>query len=199
VSAKLLEFGQGVRVSLVAMMCGVGSLGGGCGSIVHGSSQNINLNTNPQGATVNISNGMTFTTPSQVKLERNKDYILTFSKDGYATQNVPLNSVLSGWLAGNIIFGGIIGGGIDLATGAAYTLTPEQFIITLQPLRSGEVAAPATAPASMSIEEKLRAAERLHKDGVLKDVEYEATKKKLTEQLTKPEGTKDGKAPNAPE
>jgi len=171
----------------------------GCGSIVHGSSQNINLNTNPQGATVNISNGSTFTTPSQVKLERNKDYILTFSKEGYATQTVPLNSVLSGWLAGNIIFGGIIGGGVDLATGAAYTLTPEQFIITMQPLRPGEVAASPIPPATMSIEDKLRAAERLHKDGVLKDAEYEATKKKLTEQLTKPEGAKDNKSPSAPE
>jgi hypothetical protein len=172
------------RTALVVILLFAASLFGGCGTIVHGSSQCVNFNTNPQGATLRFDDGMMYTTPSQVKLERKKDYVVTISKEGYQTQTVPLNSVLSGWLAGNLLFGGIIGGGVDLISGAAWTLTPEQVVMTLAPLAPGQVADAAPA-GPMSIEDKLRAIDRLHQQGVLKDNEYEASKKKLVEELTK--------------
>ncbi len=156
----------------------------GCGTIVHGSSQTINFSTNPQGATIQFDNGMVYTTPSQVKLERKKDYVVTISKPGYQTQTLPITSVLSGWLAGNLLLGGIIGGAVDMASGAAWTLTPEAVNVTLHPLAPGEVAAPAV-PTAMSPEDRLRSIERLHQEGVLKQNEYEAAKKKILDEMTK--------------
>jgi len=155
----------------------------GCGTIVHGSSQTVNISSEPAGAKISLNNGTVLTTPSSAKLKRNKDYIVTISKEGYQTQSIPLNSVLSGWLAGNIIFGGIIGGGVDLASGAAYTLTPENISISLTPLGQGEVA--GSGITSMTTQQKLDALDRLLAQGVVNDKEHEASKAKLNEQLKK--------------
>jgi hypothetical protein len=171
------------RVALVLVLVVLASSLGACGTIVHGSSQSVNFNTNPQGATLHFSDGQTYTTPSQVKLERKKDYVVTITKDGYQTQTVPINSVLSGWLAGNLLFGGLIGGGVDMISGAAWTLTPENVVMTLSPLASGQ-SAEGVPSGPMSIEDKLKAIDRLHQQGVLKDNEYEASKKKLMDELT---------------
>lgn len=154
----------------------------GCGTIVHGSSQTVMISSEPAGATVKIDNGMTLTTPSSVKLERKKDYVVQISKEGFQTQTIPLNSVLSGWLAGNIIFGGIIGGGVDAATGAAYTLTPEKISISLTPLAPGQADITAVQGA-MTTQQKLDALESLRAQGVVNEKEYEASKAKLNELL----------------
>ncbi|MCC6284099.1 MAG: PEGA domain-containing protein [Phycisphaerales bacterium] len=154
----------------------------GCGTIIHGSSQTVMVSSQPPGATISVDNGMVLTTPSSVKLERKRDYVLTISKPGYMSQTVPINSVLSGWLAGNIIFGGLIGGGVDLASGAAYTLTPAQISITLQPLAAGQQDT-GIVQGAMTTQQKLDALESLRAQGVVTEKEYEASKAKLNEDL----------------
>jgi hypothetical protein len=154
----------------------------GCGTIVNGSSQTLTVATTPAGAMARFDNGMEFTTPSSVKLERKNDYVVTISKPGYQTQVVPINSVLSGWLLGNVLFGGIIGGGIDAATGAAYTLTPEKINITLTPLAPGQVDT-GLPQGPMTTQAKLAALEGLKAQGIVTEKEYEASKKKLQEDL----------------
>jgi phosphoketolase len=42
------------------------------------------------------------------------------SKEGFGTESIVVKSATKGMAAGNIIFGGVIGGGVDVATGAAY-------------------------------------------------------------------------------
>ena len=175
---------------LFALAC-LSTMCGGCATIVHGSSQVVEIRTEPAGATVRLDNGSTYTTPASVKLERKKDYVLSISKDGYQTQTVPLNSVLSGWLVGNIVFGGLIGGGVDAISGAAYTLTPENISIALTPLAPGSVDPGAGGTLQMTTQQKLDALEKLKAQGVVTDKEYEASKAKLTEQM-KAEVTKTG-------
>jgi hypothetical protein len=53
-------------------------------------------------------------------------------KDGYVSETVTLTSGVGGTVAGNILLGGIIGGGIDMASGAAYKLYPETINIALR-------------------------------------------------------------------
>ncbi len=156
----------------------------GCGSIIHGTHQDVKFTTEPAGATIRLDNGTVLTSPASAELERDEDYVVSISKEGYQTAVVPLNSVLSGWLAGNILFGGIIGGGVDLATGAAYTLTPENVVITLTPLRPGEVDA-GPASGKLTTQQKLDALESLRAQGVVNEKEYEASKKRLNEDLKK--------------
>lgn len=169
------------RICCVFIAIMASALSGGCATIVQGTTQEVSFVTTPPGATVTLNDGRVLTTPGKFELKRNTDYIATVSMPGYNQQVIPISSVLSGWLAGNFLFGGLIGGAVDLASGAAYSLTPEKVVVTLQPGMGGGGTGPVT---SMSVEDRLRALERLKADGVLKENEYEAAKKKLTDELT---------------
>lgn len=50
---------------------------------------------------------------------------------GYGSGSVSSKSSTKGMAAGNIIFGGIIGGGVDMATGAAYDY-PSEIVVQLK-------------------------------------------------------------------
>ena len=58
--------------------------------------------------------------------------MVIIEKDGYVSETVTLTSGVGGAIAGNILLGGIIGGGIDMASGAAYKLYPETVNIALR-------------------------------------------------------------------
>ncbi|GJD35738.1 hypothetical protein [Methylobacterium aerolatum] len=68
----------------------------------------------------------------------------TFEKDGFRPRSVPVRTEIVGKggaaVAGNILAGGVIGLGVDAATGAAYDHTPNPVSVTLEPAR------PAAAP-----------------------------------------------------
>lgn len=106
----------------------------GCASILGDSSYPVVVTSAPQGASFEIADKQgqvvhSGTTPSTVILKSGKgyfsgqNYTLRFKKDGYPDKTVLLNSSISGWYWGNIIFGGLIGMLIvDPATGAMYKL-----------------------------------------------------------------------------
>lgn len=50
---------------------------------------------------------------------------------GYEPYELALNQTVSGWLAGNIVFGGIIGLVVDAMTGGMYKLEPNQITANL--------------------------------------------------------------------
>lgn len=64
-------------------------------------------------------------------------YFGDHQKDGYEPQIVPLSKDIqtagAAGFAGNILLGGIIGMGVDAATGAATDHKPNPVIVTLQP------------------------------------------------------------------
>ncbi len=153
----------------------------GCATIVNGKTQEISISTVPPGATVTIDGTQTLITPAKVELRRNKDYVLTFTKDGYQTQVIPITGVLSGWLIGNLVFGGLIGGGVDAATGAGFTLTPEAVAIVLQPLQPGQAAA-AVPSGPLSIDDRAALADKMKADGIIDEKQHAAIKKKLEEE-----------------
>lgn len=107
---------------------------GGCASIVGDSSYPVAISSNPAGATFEVrdSQGKVLhsgTTPETVTLESGEgyfdgaEYIIAFSKEGHEPHQVKLDSSLSGWYWGNILFGGLIGMLIvDPITGAMYKL-----------------------------------------------------------------------------
>lgn len=158
----------------------VAGLSTGCATIVNGKTQELSVATVPPGATVMIDGQQTLITPSTVTLRRNKDYVLTFTLEGYQTQIVPVTSVLSGWLFGNLLLGGIIGGGVDAATGAAFTLTPESVTIALQPLAPGQVAV-AASTQPLTLDERARLADQMKADGLLDEKQHAAVIKKIDE------------------
>lgn len=107
---------------------------GGCASIVGDSSYPVAIKSSPEGATFEVrdSSGKvlhTGTTPGTVTLKSGDGYFsgaqytIAFNKEGHEPNEVKLDSSLSGWYWGNILFGGLIGMLIvDPITGAMYKL-----------------------------------------------------------------------------
>ena len=74
-------------------------------------------------------------TPVVANLKRGDNHIVKIELAGYQTFEATLTKKVSGWVWGNIVFGGLIGLAVDAMTGGLYNLTPEQ--ITGQLARQG--------------------------------------------------------------
>jgi len=101
----------------------------GCASIMEGNDQTINVNTSgceqfePMRCTVsNDSGSSVLTAPASVSIEKDRDAmtISCESKGGSATGRLVVDSGYEAMNAGNILLGGIIGIGVDAATGAMW-------------------------------------------------------------------------------
>lgn len=106
-----------------------------CGTIAHGTSQNIGCATSPAGARVITVDGAECTTPCALTLKRKQDAVLTIEKAGYETVTLQVRSVVSLATAGNILMPvGIVFWGIDHISGGQNRLVPEHLDIALRPL-----------------------------------------------------------------
>jgi hypothetical protein len=102
-----------------------------CASIMHGTSQDIGISSSPTGAKVMIDNQQGANTPYVAKLSRKDNHIVKIDLDGYQPAELTLTKSVSGWVWGNIVFGGLIGLAVDAISGGLYNLTPEQLQATL--------------------------------------------------------------------
>ena len=113
---------------------------GGCASVTRGTTETISISSTPAGAEAVISGleaPMTCTTPCAVVAKRNADLSVTVQKEGYQPEVVQLTKDIpaagAAGFAGNVLLGGLIGMGVDAATGAATDHKPNPVIVTLQP------------------------------------------------------------------
>ncbi|HST91617.1 MAG TPA: translation initiation factor 2 [Brevundimonas sp.] len=108
-----------------------------CATITRGSSQEFTVQSEPSGARVSTSNGFQCdATPCTFRMPRKDAFRATISMPGYASQTHDIRSGVSGsgaaGMAGNIVFGGVIGGVVDASSGAMNDLTPNPLIVTLR-------------------------------------------------------------------
>ena len=107
----------------------------GCGTIIHGGTKPINLNSDPAGAEVRLAS-MTVRTPATVTLERRYNHTAIFTMPGYSTQQVEIRKTLDPWIFGNLLFATIPGVVVDLITGSAADLKPDTINVRLQPVEA---------------------------------------------------------------
>lgn len=98
----------------------------GCASIMHGTTQKVGISSSPTGATVSVDNKTLGITPLFADLKRGQEHIITIEMPGYEKTQLTVTKKVSGWVWGNILFGGLIGLGVDSLSGGLYDLTPEQ-------------------------------------------------------------------------
>ncbi len=114
----------------------------GCASITKGSNQKFRIESQPAGATATLSNGISCTTPCELKLKRRKEFQVTITKEGYEPITAAVRSSVrpSGGaaMAGNLVLGGVIGAAVDAGTGAAFSLRPNPMSVVLAPIGSGQ-------------------------------------------------------------
>lgn len=104
----------------------------GCATIVSGTTQKISVTSNPSDAIAKIDSNLSAKTPTVFTLERRSDHTLEVSKEGYKTTTVFLKRTFNGMATGNILIGGLIGTGIDAASGATNKIIPEKIDVVLE-------------------------------------------------------------------
>ena len=98
----------------------------GCATIIHGTTQEVSFTSDPTSADVVIDGMKLGETPFTAELDRGDKHTVEIRLDGYEPYTMVLNKKVSGWVWGNLVFGGLIGLAVDAGTGALYNLTPEQ-------------------------------------------------------------------------
>lgn len=97
-----------------------------CATIMHGTRQSIGIASNPTNATVYVDQSYMGSTPIIVEMSRKDNHIVRIELAGYQPYEAVFSRQLSGWVFGNVVFGGIIGLAVDAISGGIYRLTPEQ-------------------------------------------------------------------------
>ncbi len=110
----------------------------GCATATRGTSQDWSVQSLPTGASVSTTNGFRCdATPCSFRMPRTSRFVVTVSKPGYQSVEAQIDHRFSnggaGATAGNVILGGVIGLGVDAATGANQDIRPNPFIVRLQP------------------------------------------------------------------
>jgi hypothetical protein len=122
------------RLGLLACLALL-SLGTGCATIVHGSTQKIQVTSEPPGATVTVlPEKITLVTPGEVKLARKKSHTLLFELACHAPSAGYLDRRVSQWIHGNLVIGGLAGLSADAGSGGAWNLIPGSVHVRLERL-----------------------------------------------------------------
>lgn len=96
----------------------------GCASIMNSSMQEVSFSSIPSRATVTINGEHKGLTPLVADLKRKNNHNVVIELQGYEPYEVVMKRATSGWMWGNLVFGGIIGIIIDARNGAMYKLEP---------------------------------------------------------------------------
>ena len=125
-----------MAILALAAMCG------GCASVTRGMTDQVQILSEPPGAEARTSMGHACTTPCTLQFNRKDEFIVTASKPGYHTVEMPvatrLASAGAAGFAGNVLLGGVVGMAVDAASGATLEHYPNPVMLTMMPLRRGE-------------------------------------------------------------
>lgn len=127
------------KLLLLFLMIILSGIGGGCASIVSGTSQELTFQSQPDGATVTVNGKVIGKTPVTTMLKKKSDQAVVFEKVGYNPQTMQLSTRLDPWFWGNIVLGGLIGSTTDGLSGAVHEYTPNQYFVTLQPSEKTQI------------------------------------------------------------
>ena len=121
----------------------------GCATVTRGTTEQVQITSEPSGADVRTSMGPTCITPCTLQVSRKDEFTVTVSKPGFVEENVPVRTQVAGsgvaGFAGNVLIGGVIGMGADAYTGATLEHVPNPVSVTLRPVPPPP-AAPRAAP-----------------------------------------------------
>ena len=110
--------------------CG-GLLVAACATIMQGSPQEVSIASTPTGARLFLDGVESGKTPFVASLKRKDKHVIRIELEGYQPFEMALGGGTSGWVWGNIVFGGLPGLAVDAITGGMYKLKPEEVQATL--------------------------------------------------------------------
>lgn len=109
----------------------------GCATVTRGTTNQMQIVSEPSGATARTSMGHQCVTPCTVQVGRKDEFSVVFTHPGYEEQSVNVRTQLAGagaaGFAGNVLVGGIVGMGVDAATGSTLEHVPNPVSVVLRP------------------------------------------------------------------
>src|SRR5689334_21682422 len=94
----------------------------GCATVTRGTTNQVTFVSEPAGAEMQTSVGHRCTTPCTIEFSRKQEFVATFSKAGFKPEQVTVQTRVAGsgaaGFAGNLVVGGLVGMGVDAATGS---------------------------------------------------------------------------------
>ncbi|MBL8575492.1 MAG: translation initiation factor 2 [Hyphomicrobiaceae bacterium] len=131
-------------IRILAILCAALALAG-CATVTRGTTNQIQIHSEPSGASARTSLGHTCQTPCTLSVNRKDEFTVVFTLDGYQQQEIQVKTQIAGagaaGFAGNVIVGGVVGMGVDAVTGSTLEHTPNPVLARMTPN------APAPAPA----------------------------------------------------
>ncbi len=111
---------------------------GGCATVTRGTTSQVTIDSVPQGAEARTSSGHACAaTPCTIEVSRKSEFTVSYSKAGFKDAQVAVKTRIAGagaaGFAGNVIVGGLIGMGVDAATGSTLEHDPNPVVATLEP------------------------------------------------------------------
>ncbi|WP_294316796.1 PEGA domain-containing protein [uncultured Chryseobacterium sp.] len=104
-----------------------------CATIITGTKDKITFNSTPEGAKVIHKGIEKCTTPCTAEIPRSlSKQMVTFEKEGFSNKEVKLTKTFNPVTLVNILLGGIIGIGIDTATGSLIKYSPKEYKVELE-------------------------------------------------------------------
>ncbi len=107
-----------------------------------GMNDQVQILSDPPGAEVRTSMSQTCVTPCTLQFGRKDEFSVTASMPGYYTSEMAVSTRIAGagaaGFAGNILLGGVVGVGVDAATGATLEHYPNPVMLKMVPPRKGE-------------------------------------------------------------
>ena len=139
-------------ITLALAVVGLGFLGGGCATVTTGTTQPINIDSDPAGAECTLMRGgaqlSTVTTPAPVTVKRDSQTIhVRCKKEGYEEGLVVMNSRFEAMTVGNVLVGGLVGVIVDASTGANSKYDP-YVMVRMAALSPADAAVAAARPRS---------------------------------------------------
>jgi hypothetical protein len=145
------------------VLIAVGLLVGSCASVTRGTTNQVQIHSNPPEAQARTSMGHVCVTPCTLQFARKDEFTVLFTKPGFHSVEIPVKTQLAGTgaagFAGNVILGGAVGMVVDASTGATLEHVPNPVTATLVALKKGEqprvikiepAPEPAAAPTDQS-------------------------------------------------
>ena len=113
------------KITLISVCFGVAALSG-CSTVINGTHQTVSVATpavSHAQCTLKNDKGIWYLkqTPGSVNIHRSfNDLVVMCEKKGVGKKTISVKSKTQVAAFGNIVFGGAIGAGLDVANGAAY-------------------------------------------------------------------------------
>ncbi len=124
-----------MRIGTIAVTSACVLLLGACATVTRGTTNQIQIMSEPSGATVRTSLNQSCTTPCTMTVGRKDEFSVVISMAGFKDQVVEVRTRIAGagaaGLVGNVLVGGVIGLGADAITGASLEHFPNPIQVIL--------------------------------------------------------------------